>query len=193
MILEGYVKNKDNKPISEAIVEIKDDKFISIYSTKSDDNGYYKFDIPKGHYPFLIAVKDYAVNYLEYWCQNINLEHDIILNISFDTLEVYGLNVFNVKGANNGLMVYFRPMSLDEYKLKECDISPDDISIKVFIDDKEYPILFTNKVKELAEDKEMTAYLIQVEYNITNTWNKLDIKIKDKYDNYGSATIFNEK
>ena len=111
MILEGYVSNKNNMPIAGASVEIKGDDFVTIYHTESAENGYYQFDIPSGHYPFLIAVKDYAVNYLEYWCQNIQLQQNMSLNVSFDKLEIYGLHVFTVKGGGNSIMAYFRPMS----------------------------------------------------------------------------------
>ena len=192
MILEWYVKNKNNITIENAIIEIKGDDFITIYKTESNEKGYYKFDLPAGKYPFLIAVKDYSVNYLEYWCQNIQIQQNMCLDVSFDTLEVYGLHVFSVKGSGNSLMVYFRPMSLAKYQQGEQNIAPDNIEIKVTIDGKEMSVLNVNKVKEFSEEREMTAYLVQIKTSETDkSWSKLDIQIKDKDNNYGAATIFN--
>ena len=193
MILDGYVRNNDNAPISKATVEIKGADFGTLYSAESDENGYYKFDIPAGYYPFLVAIKDYAVDYLEYWCQNIRLRENTSLDVSFDKLEIYGLHVFSVKGAGNGLMVYFRPMSLIKFQNGEQDIAPNDIAIKIMLDGKECPVVIANSVKEFASEREMSAYLVQIETSGSDmTWNKLDIQIRDNESNYGAATIFNE-
>ena len=192
MILEGYVRDKNNAVIANALIEIKGNDFVTIYSTESDENGYYKFDIPTGKYPFLIAVKDYAVNCLEYWCQNIHLQQNMSLDVTFDTLEVYGLHVFSVKGGGKSLMVYFRPMSLVKFQQGEEDIAPEDITLKVIIDEKETPVITTNNVKESAGGREMSAYLIQIDtQDINENWNKLDIQIRDRENHYGAATIFN--
>lgn len=193
MILDGYVKTKNNTPIANAIIEIKGDNFVTIFSTESNENGYYQFDIPAGKYPFLIAVKDYAVNCLEYWCQNIQLVENMSLDVSFDTLEVYGLHVFSVKGGGNGLMVYFRPMSLTRHQQGHKDIAPEDISIQVKIDGEETAVIAENKVKEVAASQEMSAYLIQVNGQKANAgWHRLDIQITDKDNHYGAATIYND-
>ena len=153
--------------------------------------GYYMLDIPKGQYPFLTAVKDYGANYLEYWCQNISLQADMSLNVSFDKLEIYGLHVFSVKGAGNSLMVYFRPMSLPKFQQGMQDIAPDDIVIKATIDNQEMRVINTNMVKEFAGGRELTAYLIQVETNESNIpWHKFDLKITDADNHYGAATIY---
>lgn len=192
MILEGYVKDKNNASIANALVEIKDDNFATIYSTESNAEGYYRFDIPARQYPYLVAVKDYAVNCLEYWCQNIPLQQNMSLDVSFDTLEVYGLHAFTVKGGGNSLMVYFRPMSLLKFQQGELDIAPEDISINVSVDGEERPILVVNKVKESAGDREMSAYLIQIETKGNCAWKKLDIQITDKDNQFGMATIFND-
>lgn len=148
-------------------------------------------DIPKGQYPFLTAVKDYGTNYLEYWCQNISLQADMSLNVSFDKLEIYGLHVFSVKGASNSLMVYFRPMSLPKFQQGMQDIAPDDIVIKATIDNQEMRVINTNMVKEFAGGRELTAYLIQVETNESNIpWHKFDLEITDADNHYGAATIY---
>ncbi len=192
MILEGYVTDKNKSPIADAFIEVKGDNFITLFSATSNEDGYYKFDIPVGKYPFLTAVKDYGTNYLEYWCQNISLQNNMSLDVSFDKLEIYGLHVFPVKGAGNSLMVYFRPMSLVKFQQGAQDIAPEDITIKVIIDNQEMPVITTNLVKEFGGGREMSAYLIQVETSKSNMpWHKFDLQITDADNHYGAATIYN--
>ena len=69
------------------------------------------------------------------------------------------------------------------------NIAPDDISIRVEVDGKETAIIAKNTVVEVAADREMTAYLIQVEG--TDAWNKIEIQIVDADSHYGAAAIFN--
>lgn len=193
MIIEGYVTDKYKTPVANAIIEVKSENFITLFCAESNESGYYKLDIPLGQYPFLTAVKDYAVNYLEYWCQNISLQNDMTLDLSLDKLEIYGLHVFSVKGAGNSLMAYFRPMSLLKFQQGAQDIAPEDITIKVIIDNQEMPVINTNLVKEFAGGRQMSAYLIQVETTERNTlWHKFDLHIEDKDNHYGAATIFNK-
>ena len=191
MVLDGYTKDKNHMPISNAIIEIKGNDFATIYKTNSDSNGYYQFDIPEGDYPFLTAVKDYAVKYLEYWCQNIRLQQNMHLDIFFDTLEVYGLHTFTVKGSGNSRMVYFRPMSLHRYLLGESNIAPDEITIEISIDGIICPMLVINRVLEYADGKNLTAYLVQIKAKPDEAWQRIDVKITDSSGNQGMATIFN--
>lgn len=194
MKIEGYVTDKGNAPIVNALVEIKGEDFVTLFSTESQADGYYVLDIPTGKYPFLTAVKDYGVNYLEYWCQNISLQADMSLNMSFDKLEIYGLHVFSVKGAGNSLMVYFRPMSLPKFQQGKQDIAPDGIVIKAAIDNQELRVINTNMVKEFAGGRELTAYLVQVETSEGNIpWHKFDLEITDVDNHYGAATIYNNE
>ena len=192
MKIEGYVTDKNQAPITGALLEVKDENFVTLFSAESNDDGYYMLDIPAGLYPFLTAVKDYGVNFLEYWCQNISLQADMSLNLSFDKLEIYGLHVFSVKGAGNSLMVYFRPMSLPKFQQGMQDIAPDNIVIKASIDDQEVRVINTNSVKEFAGGCELSAYLIQVEIIESDVpWQKFDIQIRDADNHYGAATIYN--
>lgn len=192
MILEGYVTGKNKAPIASALIEVKGDDFVTLFSAESSHDGYYKLDIPTGKYPFLTAVKDYGTNFLEYWCQNISLQNDMTLDVSFDKLEIYGLHVFSVKGAGNSLMVYFRPMSLLKFQQGAQDIAPEDITIRAILDGKETPVISTNLVKEYAGEQEMSAYLIQIETSKSNIlWHKFDLQITDADNHYGAATIYN--
>lgn len=191
MLLDGYVKDKGGMPIAKASIEIKGDDFVTRYRTESDAEGYYQLDVPANVYPFLTAVKEYAVNYLEYWCQNIPLYQNMSLDICFDTIEIYGLHVFSVIGAGNGLMAYFRPMSLAKFRQGVQNIEPDDMTVKAVVDGRERSVIAVNKVKELVADREMAAYLIQVETE--SGWGRFDVQITDKDGSYGAATIFNDR
>ena len=192
MKIEGYVTDKNKLPIANALIEVKGENFATLFSTESREDGYYVLDIPMGQYPFLTAVRDYGVSYLEYWCQNISLQANMYLNVSFDKLEIYGLHVFSVKGAGNSLMVYFRPMSLPKFQQGMQDIAPDGIVIKVSIDNQEMRVISTNLVKEFAGGRELSAYLIQIETRESDIpWRKLDLQITDVNNHYGAATIYN--
>ena len=192
MKIEGYVTDKNKSPIANALIEVKGENFVTLFSTESKEDGYYVLDIPTGQYPFLTAVRDYGVSYLEYWCQNISLQANMYLDVSFDKLEIYGLHVFSVKGAGNSLMVYFRPMSLPKFQQGMQDIAPDDIVIKASIDNQEMRVIGTNLVKEFAGGRELSAYLIQIETGESDiSWHKLDLQITDVNNHYGAATIYN--
>ena len=192
MKIEGYVTDKNKSPIANALIEVKGENFVTLFSTESKEDGHYMLDIPTGKYPFLTAVKDYGVNYLEYWCQNISLQANMSLDMSFDKLEIYGLHVFSVKGAGNSLMVYFRPMSLPKFQQGMRDIAPEKIIIKASIDNQEMPVINTNLVKEFTDGYELSAYLIQVETSESDiSWHKFDLQITDADNHYGAATIYN--
>lgn len=194
MLIQGYVSDKNKSPISNALIELKGENFVTLFSTQSNENGYYKLEVPADTYPFLTAVKDYAINCLEYWCQNISLKNNLELNVSFDTLEIYGLHVFTVKGGNNSLMAYFRPMSLPKFKQGAQDIAPDNIAIKAIVDNQEAHIISVNPVQECIGEQKMSAYLIQIETtNVNNIWHKFELQIRDTDNNYGAAAIFNIK
>jgi len=190
MKLFGYTFDKNGVPAAETAVEIKDTQFQTIYATVSDEYGYYEIEADVARYPFLIAVKEYGVHYLEYWCQNIDLRQEQRLDIRVDTLEVYGLHAFRVKGGMNALMVYFRPMSLAKYLLGEADIAPEIKEIRATLDGKAVKVLVTNQVKESIGESCLTAYLIQINHPGGTQWNRLDVEIWDQEDHYGAATIF---
>ena len=191
MRLFGYTCGKDGQPICGAVVEIKDTNFQTLYRTESDEHGFYQIDVANAVYPFVAAVKDYGVRYLEYWCQNLDLNQDQRLDVKFDTLEIYGLHPFWIKGGLNALMVYFRPMSLDKFQKGERDIAPELECIQVTLDGKAAEILVSNQVRESIGDRELTAYLIHVSNpNEQRRWNRLDLELWDSKGNYGAATFF---
>ena len=121
--------------------------------------------MPDGLYPFLTAVRDYGNQYLEYWAQNVPAQQDLELHIRIDTLEVYGLHAFIVKGAANTLHIYFRPMSLEKFKAGEADIAPvlNEKDITVAVNGRESKVYVVNLVREYIgeENRHLLAYLIQ--------------------------------
>lgn len=190
MLLSGHTFDKHGAPLGGVDVEIKDDSFQTVYKTRSDESGRYSMELPSGRYPFLIAVREYGVRYLEYWCNDIDLTQNRELDIRIDSLEVYGLNVFRIKGAYPALTVYFRPMSLIKYQRGETDICPDIKRIRVCIDGEEVPVLTENKVSEFIGEGSLYAYLIQVGLPSSGKWERLDLEIFDSEDAYGAASIF---
>ena len=75
---------------------------------------------------------------------------------------------FRVKGAGNSLMEYYRPMSLPKFQQGMQEIEPENIAIKASINNQEVHVINTNLVKEIADDRELSAYLIQVETSTSN-------------------------
>ena len=190
MRLFGYTLDKYGIPVAGATVELKDAEFHTLHHVLSDESGYYEIEAEDKKYPFLIAVKEYAVKNLEFWCQNLDLTVDRQLDMRIDTLEVYGLHVFPVKGGRKALMVYFRPMSLSRFLMHEADIAPGLKKVRTVLDGEVVQVLVTNEVKESIGDSCMTAYLIQIDNPGDSKWKRLDVEIWDQDGHYGAATIF---
>ena len=62
----------------------------------------------------------------------------------------------------------FRSMSLPKFQKGMQDIAPEDIAIKASINNQEIHVINTNLVKEFADDRELSAYLIKVETSTSN-------------------------
>ena len=52
MRIAGYVTDKNKSPIANALVEVKGENFVTLFSTESMEDGHYVLDIPEGQYPF---------------------------------------------------------------------------------------------------------------------------------------------
>lgn len=118
MLLFGNVCDKNGNPVNDAIIEVKNEQFSTVYNTMSDENGCYSIDLPAGKYPFITAVKDYGVNFLEFWCQNINIGQDTRLDVRFDTLEIYGPACVQGKGCISVLNGLFPPDELGKIQIR---------------------------------------------------------------------------
>ena len=178
--------------MEDVSIELKNEDFETVYSVLSNKDGRFQFEQTKGKFPFLIAVKGYAVDYLEFWASNVDLSADTDLCIKIGDIELYGINTFSVKGAERAVFVYFRPMSLKKYKQGFKDISPDiaDSSISVKVDNKEANILSINKVNEYGGGQFMTAYLLQVQVS-DYSWKEITVELNDLDDSIGMTTVFN--
>ncbi|MGO1470729.1 MAG: carboxypeptidase-like regulatory domain-containing protein [Tissierella sp.] len=193
--ITGIISDKNGKAMNKVSVILMDKNFKEITSTMTNKDGEYCLNPEGNHYPFMVAFKDYKEKYLEFWCHNINLNKDIVINGSIDKLEIYGLHCFRILGAYPSLTVYFRPMSLEKYNNGEADISPNitNDSIKAFINNEDIKILKVNKIKEYCGDTCLTAYLMQVslpEGLLHKSENLLDIEILDLDGFFGQASIF---
>ena len=191
MKLSGRVFDKDGNAMSGVSVELKNDRFETVFQAFSDDNGRYELHAEEKRYDFLTAVKDYGTKYLEFWAQNLDLANDISLDICVDRLEIYGLHVFSVKGAYPSLMVYFRPMSLRKFQAGESDIAPNGMRVKIFIDGQLTEIYALNDVQEFIGDRMLSAYLAQVSLpQDASDWEMLTVDIEDQSGERGRAIVF---
>ncbi len=197
-IIYGKIKNKYGEPIDNAIVGIKNKDFEDLHTTYTDENGNYQFEIENKNYPYLYAVKDYAVNNLEFWCQDIDLsdDNDIEINVMIDKLEIYGLKVFKIDGAYPALMIYFRPMSLDKHLQGISDIFPSIERFEIKINDIISDIYITNTVEEFIGNGEtLKSYLLHVslpEEGLKEVANYLSVQIVDTDGNLGQAATYFE-
>jgi hypothetical protein len=195
MLITGIISNKNGERLNDVYVALMDSQFEEVVSTLTDKNGEYCLVAQDNYYPFMIAVKEYKENYLEFWCQNISMTKDININASIDKLEIYGLHCFRICGAYPALTVYFRPMSLEKYKKGESDLTPNitDDSVKVSINKEDVKILKINRVEEYCGEDIMSAYLMQVslpEVLLHKNENLLDVQILDLDGLSGQASIF---
>lgn len=190
----GTVYDKDNNPLEKALVALLNNKFEIEYSDETNNEGKFNLSAEPKYYPFFIAVKEYKENYLEYWSQNIDLDEDLEINPKIDVIEIYGLHCFQVKGAGNYLMVYFRPMSLSKFKANEKNIVPDigKESLTVSVNGEFCEILTLSRVEEQFSDAQMTSFLIQISTDEVkfSGKNKLELSITDRNGDYGEASIF---
>lgn len=194
--IQGITRDKQGNILPEVSVELKNERFQTQYSTVSDEQGRFALTAPDAVYPFLIAVRDYAVGYLEYWAHNVPALEPLDLDIEIDTLELYGINAFTVKGPGRALSIYFRPMSLGKFLAQEQDIAPDFDAdgITVRIDGQESEVLVVNRVQEFAgEGTLLTAYLIQAALpEDGEDWSQVDLRVRDHEGHTGAATLFRE-
>lgn len=172
--IHGKVTDFEGKPIADADIDLKNDNFETLYSTKSDSHGNYKLAVKPGRYSSLFACKDYSTKNLEYWAWNVIVDSDLEINPRFQGLEVYGINAFRTQQAPGSMHIYLRPMSLKrtqmaggKEKLRDLefiDIAPKlkKPDIKVEINSESVDVLEINRVNEYVSQKQaIAAYLIQ--------------------------------
>jgi hypothetical protein len=202
VILSGKVTDYDGNPIDSAIVLIKDQNFKDLYTTFSDTDGKYSVEVEKGTYYGLASVRmqDYGKTKLEFWAWNLMVDNNMNLDIKYDKLEVYGVNVFRVQGAYPGYTIYFRPMVLSRYFEENTDQNNPDLApekenldIQVYINDEPVQINLIQQVKEFAGKDTLNAYLVDTELGNNKDGEKTKIRLvlKDKkYGDMGEAYYF---
>ena len=62
----GKVTDFSNNRIEDAMVEIKNEHFETVYRAYTNNAGEYEILVRKGLYLALVACKDYKIKYLEY-------------------------------------------------------------------------------------------------------------------------------
>jgi hypothetical protein len=208
-LIHGRVTDFTGTSIKDADVELKNNKFVTLYSTKSDLNGNYSLAVDSGRYLALFACKDYGVKNLEYWAWNITADSDIEINPRFQGLEVYAVNAFPIQRSPAVMEIYFRPMSLKrtqmaggKEKLKDMefiDIAPKlkKADIQVAINGESVAVLALDHVKEYVSSKQkIAAYLIQTdlpEIQNKKIW-RICVTLHDaETKEWGEGCVFLEK
>jgi len=168
-VLQGTVTDFSGHPIAGATVEVRDKKFDALYSTKSDEGGHYSLKVADGLYESItcIRMKDYASKSLEFWAWHIPVHADMTLDMRYDRLEVYGVNVFRIQGAYPGTVIYFRPMSLTRYPdfvKSGGDLAPskDELEVTIDVNGKQAKINSVQPIVEYAGEKSVTGYIVQI-------------------------------
>jgi hypothetical protein len=171
----GKVTDFDGNPLQDAAVGVKNNRFQTVYETRTNTDGEYRLCVKKNLYMALAAFKDYKTKYLEYWAWNIPAYQDLQIDPRIGGMEVYAMNAFRPQGAFPSLFIYFRPMSLKRFQVIQnkkalrksdiIDISPnlskDDIEVR--INKRPIGILELNRVKEYAGGIEsIIAYLVHL-------------------------------
>lgn len=194
--LRGQIKDKNGRPLRDCEVALLNEKFREIYLVKSDEEGRFQIEAENKIYPYFYAVKDYGVDFLEFWGNNIDLTADFEMAVCIGKIEIYGMNCFQIKCPLSTLSVYFRPMSLTRHLCKEKDIAPEleKENIRVTINGASAEVLVVNRVKEYAgKDGFLSGYLLQADMSkiFLSEKNILFLRVYDKEsDDIGEAMCF---
>ena len=189
--ISGKVTDFNGQSIEGALIMIKGYDFGQFVDTTfSDKTGHYSLLVKKGKYSGLAAVRmeDYSKTKLEFWAYEIPAYKNLDIDIRYDRLEVYGVNIFQVQGAYPGYTIYFRPMSLARFATADMsseiiDIAPpsDMIDIKVNINGDNVNVNSIQRVEEFSGKQKMYAYLIHtdLEKPTAAKYSKFQIIVED--------------
>lgn len=204
--ITGRVTDFDGNPIAGALIEVKTNNFDMKYHAYSDIVGNYSVDVEPGTYLGIAAVRmqEYAKSKLEFWAWNVPAYQDMTINMRYDRLEVYGLNVFRIQGAYRGYTIYCRPMSLSKYMEWQknpsavMDLAPDNDKIKIEVTINGYParVNMIDQVKEFAGENHCSGYMIYTELGTTTTksYDEIRVTITDlETGEQGEAVYFKMK
>lgn len=215
IVISGIVSDFDNVPVDSAFVEIKHPDFSTAYKAYSDKNGRYEIRVRKGKYLALAAIKhsEYPLlgsvlpkdeQRLEFWCWNLIANENLAINVRYNRLEVYGVNVFHIYGASRGYTIYCRPMSLtrafdSDKELSHTDLcpDPDELLVAIRINGEPVKVNMKEKVREYVSQGICFGYLIHVDLprpDNEKPYDILQIEMQDKKTgDKGEAFYFIEK
>ena len=222
--ISGKVTDYKGKPIDSCTVLIYNPDFTEAYETVSNAQGDYTLDsIPKGRYaaiaamcineyPRLLQVAQKNMK-LEFWAWNVIADRDIILNIRYDKLELYGTTAFLEYGGRQELLIYTRPMSVTKViayqnfvnkseaeKNSIVTVEPKYMTFDVYADGKPLeiysiqPLTMKNKDNSVGDDM---CYLLQVELPKDVYTHNAPYEIKvvghnSQYNEHGESVYFLE-
>lgn len=222
--ISGKVTDYKGKPIDSCTVLIYNPDFTEAYETVSDSQGDYVLDsIPKGRYaaiaamrineyPRLLQVASKDMK-LEFWAWNVIADRDIVLNIRYDKLELYGTTAFLEYGGRQELLIYTRPMSVTKViayqnfvnkseaeKNSIVTVEPKYMTFDVYADGKPLeiysiqPLTMKNKDNSVGDDM---CYLLQVELPKDVYTHNAPYEIKvvghnSQYNEHGESVYFLE-
>ena len=219
----GHVTDFNSQPIDSVSVLLKDKNFKNLYKVLTNKDGYFSFNVLKGNYCSLYAIKssDYGKTKLEYWAWNIPAYQDMEINPQYERMEIYGVNAFEPQvGPWETYMVYFRPMSLTKALKFQGDMQKNELEkkskanhdtvnvapsaiqkeeLQVKINEIQGEVVNITKVLEFARGIYMYGYLIQVkkpkeESHMNNQYDKITIILHSKETGeYGKGEYFYEK
>ncbi len=210
-LITGKVTDFNGNPVDSALVELKKRDFTTATNTYSGKDGTYKLAADEGKYMLMTCIRpgefpagsnlNAADQRLRFMAWNIILSGNLEIDIRYNRLEIYGVNIFRVPGGVPGYMIYCRPMSLTRAQQSDNDLDltpgPDELDIQVEING--HPVK-VNKIQRIEEytgkDSYLYAYLLQVGAPTQTARNNdiFRILMKDKINgDTGEAIYFKEK
>ncbi|MCL2510966.1 MAG: carboxypeptidase-like regulatory domain-containing protein [Bacteroidales bacterium] len=204
--ISGKVTDFSGKPIVSAMIEAKTKLFEMKYHAFTDKNGNYSISVDAGTYIGISCVRmaDYGTSRLEFWAWNVPAHENMTINMRYDRLEVYGLNVFKIQGAHRGYSIYCRPMSLTRYlewekrptPLMALAPNPDKMRVEVTINGSPAKVNMVEKVKEYAGKQQAEAFMIYTDLGaVTNKpYDEIRVTITDlENGDKGEAVYYRPK
>ena len=163
--ISGRVTDYRGKPVDSCAVLVSNPDFSTAYETMTNADGFYRIDsVARGsyanvcamrpeEYPRQKAVKPEDMK-LEFWAWNVIADRDLMLDLRYDKLELYGTTAFCEYGGRPEMFIYTRPMSVtkvlsyEDYmdkaayeKHSKVTVEPEYMEFEVYVDGKKYDII----------------------------------------------------
>lgn len=103
--VSGRVTDYNGLPVDSCSVIIYNPDFSEAFEVLSNADGYYRIDsVPQGRYAAIAAMRvseyprvmqePFDKMKLEFWAWNVILNRDLMLDIRYDKMELYGTKAF---------------------------------------------------------------------------------------------------